>query len=360
MKIGFVPLIDCAPLAVAREFGFFAKHGVDVELCREAGWATIRDKIVYGELDAAHAVAGLVIAINSGLGTIRQSCVTGFLFNSHGDAITLSRELLEAGVTSGDKLADYLRGNGRVLTFGVVHPFSSHNFLMRDWFRRSGIMVGRDVRIVVVPPPLMTEMMEAGHVDGFCVGEPYNTVAMKNGSGGVVARSDELSQMHPEKALVVRESFVERERDTYLRLIAALQEACDFCDQPVNYENLACLLSRREYLHLKKRVILESFNGSLGAGGDFHLFSRYGVNRPSVEKANWLLTQIRLCGLMSAREIGSASVKPSEMFRTDHYDEAMELVGKIPGKDSGAVQRVKRARGVKAVPSRSERVTASL
>src|SRR5580704_9571792 len=153
LRIGFVPLNDCAPLAMAEELGLFEKYGLKVQLKRELGWATIRDKIVYGELDAAHALAGLPLVLNFGIASLKRECVSGLILSLHGNAITISKELWNSGVRDAATLREQVvkfRGK-RVLTFGVVFPFSSHAFLLRDWLARGGIQPDKDVRIVVVP-----------------------------------------------------------------------------------------------------------------------------------------------------------------------------------------------------------------
>ena len=174
---------------MAHELGLFRKFGLNVSLSRELGWATIRDKIIYGELDAAHAVAGLPFAVSLGLGSIQCECVTGLVLCLQGNAITLSQDLWLRGVRDAGGLhREILRSRGRrTFTFGVAFPFSSHNFLLRQWLLSGGIQPDRDVRIVVVPPPQMFANLEAGNLDGYCVGEPWNSVAVKKGAGWCAA-----------------------------------------------------------------------------------------------------------------------------------------------------------------------------
>src|SRR5579859_135901 len=233
LLLGFVPLTDCAPFVMARELGLFAKHGLHVVLKRELGWATIRDKIIYGELDAAHAVAGIGFAATFGLGSIPCPCVTGLVLNLHGNAITLSRELWESGVRDAKTMREAIvKSRGRkVFTLGAVFPFSSHNFLLRQWLAGGGIDPDRDVRIVVVPPPQMVANLEAGHLDGYCVGEPWNSVAVQSHAGWIAATSSELDSQHPEKVLMVRDDFAAKRSEEHVALVAALIEACEFCDQ---------------------------------------------------------------------------------------------------------------------------------
>src|SRR5579862_2872917 len=161
IRLGFVPLNDCAPIVMAHELGLFSKYGIDVELSREVGWATVRDKIIYRELDAAHATAAMVFAATLGLGSIEAECLTGFVVNLHGNAITLSRQLAVEGVRDGKTLLRAIRERKEKLTLGVVFPFSSHNFLLRHWLRTNGIDPDEDVRLVVTPPPQMAPNLAA-------------------------------------------------------------------------------------------------------------------------------------------------------------------------------------------------------
>jgi ABC-type nitrate/sulfonate/bicarbonate transport system substrate-binding protein len=185
LRLGYVPLIDCAPLVMAQELGLYTKYDLRVTLSREPGWATIRDKILYGDLEAAHALAVMPFAATMGLGSIRSDCVTGLVLNLHGNAITLSQELRQRGVRDARTLRSEIeRNRGRkTYTFGVVFQWSSHNFVLRHWLSSAGIDPDKDVRIVVVPPPAMFINLKAGNLDGYCVGEPWNSIAVESGDG---------------------------------------------------------------------------------------------------------------------------------------------------------------------------------
>src|SRR5438128_6989923 len=169
LRLGFVPLTDCAPLAMAQELGLFRKYGLRVNLRRELGWATIRDKIIYGELDAAHALAAMPVAATLGLSSIRCDCLTGLVLNLHGNAITLANDLRKRGVCDGASLRKLILESRKekTFTFAAVAPYSSHLFLLRTWLASHGIAPGQDVRIVIVPPPQMVANLKAGHLDGF-------------------------------------------------------------------------------------------------------------------------------------------------------------------------------------------------
>jgi len=332
--LGFVPLIDCAPLVIAHEFGFFAKYDLSVELRRQAGWASIRDKILYGELDAAHALAPLPFAATLGDGSIARECVTGLVLNLHGNAITLSQELRQRGVCDARTLRQEIERNRgrRSFTFGVVFHWSSHNFLLRQWLESGGIDPDKDVSIVVVPPPSMFAALKAGNLDGYCVGEPWNSMAIESGDGWCAATSAQLAPGHPEKVLMVRRDFTETHHSEYLRLLAALLEACAFCDQPENREHLIAILTRPDYLNAPAGILRRSLAGSFDFGGDrvevvpgFHCFGDESANEPSVNKARWILENLLRLGAIQDRT-AIRTLASGSVFRTDLFEEAKQLV----------------------------------
>jgi ABC-type nitrate/sulfonate/bicarbonate transport system substrate-binding protein len=331
LRLGFVPLTDCAPLVMAGELGIFRKYGLKVVLSRELGWATIRDKVIYRELDAAHAVAGMPFAATLGLGSIRCECLTALVLNLHGNAITLSTDLWKRGVRDGASLHEEImrsRGGHRS-TFGVVYPFSSHNFLLRDWLAASGINPERDVRLVVVPPPQMAANLKAGHLDGFCAGEPWNSVAVQSGAGWCVATSVELDPGHPEKVLMVRRDFAVKRADEHLALVAALLEACEFCAEPANRNEIVATLSGPEYVGVPALLLRRGFDGRLDFGQgrfrtvpDFNIFYRDAANEPSSDKAGWVLQHLRDRGLCADPAALNFALGRS-VFRRDLFEQAV-------------------------------------
>jgi ABC-type nitrate/sulfonate/bicarbonate transport system substrate-binding protein len=338
LRLGFVPLADCAPLVMARELGLFRKYGLNVTLSRELGWASIRDKIVYGELDAAHALAAMPFAATLGLGSSRCDCVTALVLNLHGNAITLSHDLWQRGVRDGATLREELvrSRHDKTFTFGVVFPFSSHNFLLRGWLGRAGITPERDVRIVVVPPPQMVTNLKAGHLDGFCVGEPWNSVAVQAQAGWCMATSAELDPHHPEKVLMVTREFAEKRTEEHVALVAALLEACEFCAAPENREQVVATLARPEHVNARKDALLRSFTGEFDFGNDltrtvpdFCVFHGDGVNEPSAQKAGWVIQHLRDSGL--CREASALSFALGrQVFRADIFEKAARLRSTTP------------------------------
>tara|TARA_R110000850_G_scaffold25755_6_gene73980 strand:+ start:4096 stop:5091 length:996 start_codon:yes stop_codon:yes gene_type:complete len=323
-------LVDCAPIAIAQETKLFEKHGLNVELMREPGWATIRDKMAYGQLEAAHAPVGLSFALNWGLGVLRHPCLTGYLLNSNGDAITISTQLHEAGVTDSKSLAIAIRSGarGRPFTFGVPHLFSTHHFLLLQWLRPAGIIAGRDVQIIILPPSLMSACLASGDIDGYCVGEPYNSIAVSEETGVILAESANISPMHPEKALIVSQSFEDHEHSRHIAMVRAIAEAAQLCETPEGRELAARVLSLPKYLGMNSTLIRSSLiaddpnTDTNVSSKSFHVFSHPEANRPSTDKANWILTQMRNANLLDG--VDTKSGPPlKHIFREDLFEEAI-------------------------------------
>jgi ABC-type nitrate/sulfonate/bicarbonate transport system substrate-binding protein len=318
---------------MAHELGLFRKYGLRVNLHRELGWATVRDKIVHGELDAAHALAAMPLAATLGLGSVPCNCLTGLVLNLHGNAITLSRDLWLRGVRDGESLRREIirRRPEKKFTFGAVAPFSSHHFLLRKWLVSLGIHPERDVHLAIVPPPLMVANLNAGHLDGFCVGEPWNSVAAQNCGGWCAAVSAQLAPGHPEKVVMVRREFAEKRSAEHLALLAGLLEACEFCDQVENQTRLVSTLARPEYVGAPTAALLSGIRGELDFGGgavrvvrDFAIFHRDDANEPSGRKAAWVFEQMR--PIVSRLFQSSFNVALSrELFRIDLFEKASQL-----------------------------------
>lgn len=309
VRIGFIPLADCAPLLVARKRELFRRNGVRVELSCEVGWATIREKLLYGQLDATHAIAGLALAMRMGLSSPARRVVAPFVFNLHGNAITLSRDMWNRGVRDAASLNKLIRSSSRRLTFGMVSRYSSHFFLLRQWLTAGGINVEKDVRIVALPPTQMTANLAAGLIDGYCVGEPWNSVAVERGIGWIAATSEQLAPGHPEKVLLTTEDFIERHVDEFAAITSTLKEACAFCDAPENREEVVRILAESGYFTGNEEILRRSLVGPLDLGTEksagvssFHIFHRREANEPTGERGRWLLDQFITHGLITSGE----------------------------------------------------------
>jgi ABC-type nitrate/sulfonate/bicarbonate transport system substrate-binding protein len=333
LRLGFVPLTDCAPLIMAKELGLFGKFGLHVQLSRELGWATVRDKIVHSELDAAHALAAMPLAATLGLGSIAIDCLTALVLNLHGNAITLSNELWKQGVRDGRTLRDFIRTcrRERSLTFGAVSSYSTHRQLLRNWLSSHGIDPERDVRIVIVPPPQMAANLKAGNLDGFCSGEPWNSVAVQSRAGWIAATSSEIDSLHPEKVLMVRGDFAIKRSEEHIALVAALIEACEFCDQPENQERIIETLALPDYVSVPESALRHGISGEMDFGhgnertvDDFYIFHRDNANVPGGDKAAWTLQLVRSSGL--CKEPTSINFALGrKTFRTDIFERALAL-----------------------------------
>jgi len=331
IRVGFVALTDCAPLVMAQELGLFEKHGLHVELSREIGWATVREKIIYKELDAAHAPAGMLFAAAAGLGGIHADCLTGLVMNLHGNAITLSQRLWQAGVRDGRTLRDFVRKRGRAVTLGTVYQWSSHSVLLRLWLKGHGLDFENDAAVVVVPPSQMVAHLSAGHLDGFCAGEPWNSLAVMSRAGWVVARSAELAPQHPEKVLMVRSEFAECADEQHIALIAALIESAHYCDEPANREKVAETLAHSRYvgteaeaIRRSMRVVYDYGNGRTEPCAGFNIFARDNANEPDARKAAWVSQSLISSGLASAAQF-PRDIK-EKCFRADIFARALALV----------------------------------
>jgi ABC-type nitrate/sulfonate/bicarbonate transport system substrate-binding protein len=331
LRVGFLALTDAAPFIVAEQRGLFARRGLRVALQREIGWATIREKIIYGELDAAHAPAPMLWATQLGLSCPPSDVLTALVLSLHGNAITLSNALWVAGVRDAETLRNHAHTQRarHPLTFGVVFRFSSHHLHLLEWLRAAGLAPERDVRIVVVPPAQMFRNLAAGTIDGYCSGEPWNTLAVREGTGWCPTWSAAQAPGHIEKVLMVTRRFAETHPTEHALLISALTEACAWCDEPQNREPLAQLLADARYLNVSARVIAPALLGKFDCGHnhvetvpDFHVFHRGDANIPTAAKAAALQRSLGAAGLLSPAA-ASDSELPRRLFREDLHRDSL-------------------------------------
>ena len=307
LKLGFLALLDAAPLLVAKERGFFAEQGLDVELHRQSSWAGLRDKLVVGALDGAQMLAPMVLASTLGLGGLKEAMVAALALNLGGNSITVSGTLA-ARLKETGSLAAAIRG--RPVTFGIVHPFSSHHYEMRLWLAAAGIDAERDVTLTVVPPAQMLSNLSAGLIDGYCVGEPWGRLAARSGLGRVVLTSREIWAARIEKVFAVRQDWADHHPDTHRALLRALLLAARWADQPENRAELAELLSRPGHVNAPLpllRILLES--------EDRPIFHRHAANFPWRSQGLWYLDQMRRWGQLDAPVDGLRLV--DQVFRAD-------------------------------------------
>ena len=283
---GFIALVDCAPLVMARDLGFADAEGIDLKLMRETSWANIRDRLLFGHFDIAHMLAPMPIAATLGLGPIDAPMLTPFVLNLCGNAITVTRAVHQAMAEEGptgdldDPRATGLalkrviearrRRGAPMLTFGMTFPFSSHNYELRYWLAAAGIDPDHDVRLVVVPPPLMVDAMVSGHIDGSCVGAPWPSVAVDAGVGHLVATAAKLKPGSPEKVIGTREAWAERHPETLAGLIRALDRAAAWCEDPAHVDELAERLARPDVVDAPARLIRRALARQVAADPGGH------------------------------------------------------------------------------------------
>lgn len=336
IRVGIVSLVDCVPLVAAEHFRLFEKHGLpSVHLHRELGWASVRDKLAFGELDAAQTLGAFPLAAAFGVGGASQGGgAATLMLNAHGNAITLSQRLREAGVRDMQDFRCYARAlpPARRLVFGIVFSTSSHHFLLRQWLREVGLNPDKDVRIVVVPPQQMFRNLQAGTIDGFCAGEPWNTFAVSAGVGWCPAVSAQLARGHPEKALVCSDRFLHQRSSEAVSLTAAVLEACVMCDDPQVRRELVPLLAARHRLNCPPEAIeaslLNRFDDGTGVTLDcenFHRFSGEDVNAPAAAHAQWFFDGLLEAGLIDRFTDLDSAVR-ERCYRMDIFAEAEAAV----------------------------------
>ncbi|HEY9860880.1 MAG TPA: nitrate ABC transporter ATP-binding protein, partial [Candidatus Obscuribacterales bacterium] len=307
LEIGFVPLTACAPLAIAKEKGFFAKHGLDeVTLVRETSWRGIADGVAGGYLDAAQMPSGMPMWLTLGGHENRSlPTVTSLTMTRNGNAITLAKRFYEAGVYSLSDFRKYLHRTAQQRhTMGIVHPSSMHNLLLRYWLAAGGIDPDQDVSLTTIPPAQMVADLQAGTIDGYCVGEPWNMRAAQEGAGFVIATDLEIWLGHPGKVLGVREEWAAAYPNTHIALVKALLEAGQYCADPANAAEVREILARRDYLSTDMAYIQIEEHDPDTCDLDrpmqeyaHHQFYGEGViNRPSRTEQLWIMTQLARWG----------------------------------------------------------------
>jgi len=348
LTLGFIPLTDCAPLAIATEKGFFKRHGLDVTLAREASWANIRDKVALNALDGAQMLAPMPIAATLGSCVVKQPTITAFSLGLNGNAITVSNalyqrlcqadpEAMAASPITARALKKVIAENKQAglppLTFAMVFPVSNHNYQLRYWMASAGIDPDRDVRLIVIPPPHMVANLESGQIDGYCVGEPWNARAVRMGIGRILISGYEIWNNSPEKVLGVKLSWAEKHPNTHRAMIMALLEACQWIDQHENHDEAIQILASDRYINTPVDDIAPSFTGSIRYSldeppvemSDFSLFHRYAANFPWRSHAEWIITQMYRWGQIE--HLTDIKSLASQIYCPDIYREAAAALG---------------------------------
>jgi nitrate/nitrite transport system substrate-binding protein len=259
IDLGFVPLIDAAPLIVADYLGYFADEGLDVRLQRQIGWGNVRDKLTYGQLEASHALVSYSPASVAGMAAFPEPLVSLMSLGTGGNAITFATRL--GHLNDGERTpALWRRMLGRPLKLAHVAIASAHHYLLRDYLATGGLDPDRDAVLSVIPPPQMAGHLRTEVLDGFCSGEPWNTLAMMERRGTIVAATTQLRANHPEKVLAVTRRWYDANRVPAESLVRATLPACDFCEAKSNRGQLTEILARPEYLSIDEAVIEKSLS----------------------------------------------------------------------------------------------------
>ncbi|MGD1901870.1 MAG: CmpA/NrtA family ABC transporter substrate-binding protein [Geitlerinemataceae cyanobacterium] len=343
LTLGIIPLTDCAPLVIGAEKGIYAKYGLNVTISKEASWATVRDGLIQGRLDASHALCGMPMLTE--LGPDKAPMRSLMMLDRNGNAMTLSKNAWDAGIRPayeygsfdefGTAYREYITGQGEPPTFAMVFPSSMHNYNTRYWMSAMGIDPENDVKLIVIPPPQMVENMKAGTMDGYCVGEPWNQRAVFDGVGFTATVDRDVWKGHPEKVLGTMEAWIEENPNTARALVAATIEACEYCDVMENRLEVVEIISGRPYVNAKVDYAKASMTGTYDYGGfdeedrvqpipDFNLFNYVegtgymeppeNANYPYTSHGVWLLTQM---------------IRWNQIDMTEYPADADEIINKI-------------------------------
>jgi nitrate/nitrite transport system substrate-binding protein len=306
IKLGFIPLTDCAPLVVAKEKGIFKKYGVDVVLSKEASWANVRDKLLTGELQGAHCLFGMPFSVYTGVGGKEGSEMKiAMVLNNNGQGVTLTKELCGiVGIKQYGKITEGIKTlqTKKDVTFAMTFPGGTHDMWLRVLLAYAGVNM-KSVGVITIPPPQMVANMRVDNMEGYCVGEPWNGVAAAQNVGFTLCASQDIWKDHPEKALVVNKDFSEKRRDDLKKVMKAILEACQYIDNPKNRKEVAAMIADVRYVNAKAQlpVVEARLMGNNDVGCDYGVvkykedymtFYKGGfVNMPRKSHGIWFMTQ---------------------------------------------------------------------
>lgn len=311
LRIGYIPLTDCASVVMAQELGLYKKHGVSVEISKEASWPNVRDKILNGELKASHCLLGMPFSVYVGMGGPAGKVMpVGMILNANGQAITLSQEDFGGKVGFRDtskvkSVIEELKAKGKTVTFAMTFPGGNHDIWLRYWLGACGVNP-KDVKIIPIPPPQMVANMRVNNMDGYCVGEPWNEVAVREGIGFTHMATQDVWKHHPEKALVFNQEYLSQNKEEAKAIMKAILEASRWLDDLKNRKEASKTLAR--YVNAKAEDIETRLLGlyHLGKGlgehnykDDYMLFYKNAeVNLPKYSYGVFFLAQYRRWGML--------------------------------------------------------------
>jgi len=364
VKVGFIPLTDCASVVMASVKGFDKKYGITITPSKEASWAAVRDKLVNGELDASHVLYGLVYGVQMGIGGPKKDMAVLMNLNHNGQAITLSSQLREKGAVDGESLAKLIAKEKREYTFAQTFPTGTHAMWIYYWLAAHGINPMKDVKTITVPPPQMVANMRVGNMDGFCVGEPWGARAIADKIGFTTLTTQGLWKDHPEKTLGTTAEFVEKYPNTARAMTAAVLDAGKWIDSSlVNRQKTAEVVSDKSYVNCEKDVIVERmlgrYNNGIGRTWDDPNYMKFYndgyVTYPFLSDGMWFMTQHRRWGLLKedpdylavAKKVNRIDIYkqaaaatrtplPKDAFRTARFMDGVVWDGKDAKKYAGS------------------------
>jgi nitrate/nitrite transport system substrate-binding protein len=340
VKIGFIPLTDCASVVMASVNEFDKKYGIKIVPTKEASWASVRDKLVNGDIDASHVLYGLIYGLHLGVSGPKKDMAMLMGLNHNGQAITLSKKLADQGVKDGETLATVMKKDKREYTFAQTFPTGTHAMWIYYWLAANGIHPFKDAKSVVVPPPQMVANMRVGNMDGFCVGEPWGHRAIADGIGFTAITTQDIWKDHPEKVLGCTADFVKQNPNTVRAMTAAIIDAGRWIDASLsNRQKMAEVISHTAYVNTSVDVInqriLGRYQNGLGRTWDdpnhMKFYNDGVVNMPYLSDGMWFLTQHRRWGLLKGDPDYLAIAK--QINRIDIFKEAATMAKASAPKD---------------------------
>ncbi|MNQ06572.1 Nitrate transport protein NrtA precursor [compost metagenome] len=346
VRLGFIPLTDCSPIVMAKELGLFKKYGVEVVVTKESSWANVRDKILTGELDGAHCLYSMPFSVYTGVGGKAGSEMKiAMMLSVNGQAITLSKDFCgKVGFKQMNKVTPVVAAKLKAekeVTFAMTFPGGTHDLWLRNWMSLAGLNQ-KAVKIITIPPPQMVANMKVGNMDGFCVGEPWGGVAVKQGVGFTQVASQDIWKDHPEKALVVNKDFSAKRKADLVKVMKAVMEACKWLDVPANRKKAAAIIGKAPYVNAPADVIEARLMGDYNLGcnlgvevydNDYMLFHKGGmVNFPRKSHAIWAMAQFVRFGYL--KEAPNYAAIADKLILDDLYKEvAASMKIKVPNDD---------------------------
>ena len=345
-KFGFIPLTDCASLVMAKELGLFEKYGVNVEVSKEASWANVRDKILNGELTGAHCLFGMPFSVYTGVGGKEGSVMKiAMIINNNGQAITLSNKFCDLvgtnDVTKVKAAVDKLNAE-KQLQFAMTFPGGTHDIWLRYWLAATGVDA-KSVGVKTIPPPQMVANMKVDNMDGFCVGEPWGGVAVKEGIGFTHIASQDIWKHHPEKALVVNDAFASSKKEDLKKIMKAIIEASIWLDSLPNRKKAAEILAHTQYVNAPAEVIEARLMGTNNVGCKFgdkkyeddymRFYNDGSTNFPRKSYGMWFLTQYVRFGMLKTPPADYKAIADKLIMSDVFAEVASEMKLPIPDDD---------------------------